>query len=63
MCWADQQVGMCHAGLQDGRTPLFIACQHNRVEVVSKLLQAGADVSKPRKVHTNGTCVVCLKCC
>jgi hypothetical protein len=30
--------------IQEGRTPLHLACTHGRVEVVSEVLEAGAQI-------------------
>ena len=37
---------ICELCVQDGRTPLFIACEENFPECVKLLLQAGADADK-----------------
>ena len=36
--------------LQDGTTPLFIACQNTHIPIVKKLIEAKANVNIPRQV-------------
>jgi len=36
--------------IQDGESPLYIACQNNHCEIVGHLLSAKADVNLQRKV-------------
>ena len=41
--------------MQDGRTPLFIACDKNHLEVVKLLLaHARVDVNQAKKVRVGG---------
>ena len=39
--------------LQDGATPLYIACQNGHLPVVERLIAAKADVNRQRKVSSN----------
>ena len=42
---------MCvHYTIQDGASPLFIACQEGHSEVVDVLLENGADIHQPMNV-------------
>ena len=37
--------------LQDGASPLWIACQMGHLAIVQELLRAGAEVDAPREVN------------
>ena len=41
--------------LQDGATPLYIACQEGHLPVVKHLIAAKADVNCPREVGCSST--------
>jgi len=58
---------ICALCVQDGRTPLFIACEENFPECIKLLLQAGADADKADEVnhnlHTDATSIFHLGVC
>jgi len=44
-----------------GRTPLYVACQNGRKEVVSMLLEASVDTDKTTKQGLTPLCIACQK--
>ena len=49
-----------YTSLQDGASPLFIACQEGHCEVVDVLMKNGADIHQPMNVGKELTYVTLI---